>query len=282
MASSSHVSTFTDDSQIPSFSDDQTYADSSMGDITALERECDPLPPVPESTVAESSAPFPQESALINPLLQQSSPSFVEELKTLSLEATAERHLGSTSGISFARLTQMVLRRLTPDKADFVFINDREDYNGRLFDFNSPLDLSDPSLFESLNESISIHPILFGDVVLADIVEPNDAVAGLDLPSDQSHIDRLVEFYFAHSHTLYPIVHRSEFLQSLRHMREHPQDPKVNSPLCLFRIWMVLAIGSTAYSSVSLAEESESRVYYNKALEYLEQAMSYGEMVCIP
>jgi hypothetical protein len=41
-----------------------------------------------------------------------------------------------------------------------------------------------------------------------------------------------------------------------------------------------LAIGSTAYSSVSLAEESESMLYYNKALMYFEASLAYGDMVC--
>jgi hypothetical protein len=254
-----------------SFGEDLLYAESDMGDAPVLDQQ-DP------SNLGAAPA-FPQEPQ-INPLLQESGPSFVGELKTLSLEATAERHLGSTSGISFARLTQMVLRRLTPDRADFVFINDRENYSGsRLLDFNSPSDLLDPALFESLNESISTHPALFGDIGLADISEPNDAVADLNLPSDHPHINFLVDFYFAHSNTLYPILHRDEFLESLRQVRENPLDPTAHSPLCLFRIWMVLAIGSTAYSSIALSDESESRVFYSKALEYLEQAFAYGDMV---
>jgi len=222
----------------------------------------------------------------MQPLFQEPPPQprppyFVDELKTLSLEATAERHLGSSSGISFARLTQFVLRRLTPDKADFVFISDQGDnYAGDgLFDFNSPSDLLDPSLFDRLNDSISTQPLLFGDVVLADIAEPNDAVLSLNLPSDQSHVSRLVDFYFAHSHTLYPILNRGELVQSLQRLRDNPHDLAAHSPSTLFRIWMVLAIGSTAYSSVSLSEESESRMYYNKALQYLEQAVASGDMV---
>jgi hypothetical protein len=223
----------------------------------------------------------PQQEQLLPP---PPPPCFVDELKTLSLEATAERHLGSPSGISFARLTQFVLRRLTPDKADFVFVsNHGENYSGAgLSDFNSPSDLLDPSLFDRLNESISIEPLLFGHVSLADIAEPNDAGVALELPSDQSHVNRLVDFYFAHSHTLYPILHRGELEQSLQRLRDNPHDPATHSASTLFRIWMVLAIGSTAYSSVSLSEESESRVYYNKALQYLEQAVASGDMVRYP
>lgn len=256
-----------------------TYSDPSMDGVSILDHdESSTLLAVPEISMASSPSDFVQQPHL-NSVHQQAAPSFVGELKTLSLEATAERHLGSTSGVSFARLTQMVLRRLNPDRADFVFVNDREDYSGsRLFDFSSPSDLLDPSLFESLNESISLHPVLFGDIVLADTAEPNHAVVDLSL-TDESHINHLVEFYFAHSNTLYPILHREELLQSLQQVRESSTDETSHPPLCLFRIWMVLAIGSTAFSSISLSEESESMVYYSKALEYLEQATAYGDMV---
>lgn len=45
---------------------------------------------------------------------------------------------------------------------------------------------------------------------------------------------------------------------------------------------MVLAIGSTAYSSVTLTEESESMMFYNNALQYSEQALGGDEMVYTP
>lgn len=217
----------------------------------------------------------------INPLPagHNTSPSFVEELKSLSFEATAERHLGSSSGISFAKLTQTVLRRLTPDLNDFVFVHGRNNSNwARMLD-DAQLDISDPTLFESLNGSISLHPMLFDDFMLSNNLEPNPSSATLDLSSNEAHVNDLVEFYFAHSHTLYPILHRGEVIQSLGKLRQGPLESTTHSPLDLFRLWMVLAIGSTAYSSVSLTEETESRTYYNKALEYLEQAMEYGEMV---
>lgn len=204
---------------------------------------------------------------------------FAEELRSLSLEATAERHVGSTSGVSFAKLTQMVLRRLSPDKVDFVFANERENTNSpgpHLFNFNSPLDLADHTLFERLNESISIQPSLFGDLGLADIVQPGlqDTPATPNWQTDEAHVNRLVDFYFAHSHTLYPMIHRGNFLKSLQDYRDSGQNPALHPPVFMFRMWMVLAIGSTAYSAISLADESEPRMYYFEALQYLEPAMS--------
>lgn len=210
---------------------------------------------------------------------QRPSSTFAEELRCLSLEATAERHVGSTSGVSFAKLTQMVLRRLSPDKVDFVFANDHENNTSpgsRLFNFNSPLDLADHTLFERLNESISIQPSLFGDIGLADIVQsgPQDAPATPNWQTDEAHVNRLVDFYFAHSHTLYPIINRGNFQKGLQEYRDTVQNPALHPPVFMFRMWMVLAIGSTAYSAISLADESEPRMYYCEALQYLESAMS--------
>ena len=90
---------------------------------------------------------------------------------------------------------------------------------------------------------------------------------------------RLVNFYFAHSHTLYPIVDRSEIMDTLEKIHRNPHNLATQTPLHAFRIWMILAIGSTAYSSVTLTEESESMLFYNKALQYSEQALGGDEMV---
>jgi hypothetical protein len=213
----------------------------------------------------------------------RSPPSFAEELKSLSLEATAERHLGSTSGLPFARLTQMILRRLSPDKADFVFVSDQDAAttatHTTFFDLDTPSDLFDASLFQSLSESISTHPILFGDLFLADITQQDPTLVELAWPADEVHVQHLVDFYFAHSHTLYPILSKPQVLQSLERVKKQPGGLDAQPASDVFRLWMVLAIGSTTFSSVSLAEEAESLVYYNKALQYSEKALEGGEMV---
>ncbi|KAI1262644.1 fungal-specific transcription factor domain-containing protein [Xylariaceae sp. FL1019] len=250
--------------------------------------------------------------------------SFVDSLKVISLEAAAERHLGSSSGLSFARLTQMVLRRLTPDKAEFVFVTeeDEEDEPQSQKDFASQglFGVSDattqnletafatgigmgtmdmdvdthfthpsPSLFfgENMQFPLGMNmqspnfsaPTLFGNITLRDIVEESaETLANLGLPIDSSHVDFLIDFYFAHSHTLYPIVRRSEIMTILTEARASEAcGTQTCSALQLFTIWMVLAIGSTAYCSVTLDDESESMLYYNKALTYFEAALAYGE-----
>ena len=254
-------------------------------------------------------------------------PSFAQELKELTLEATAERHLGSSSGLAFARLTQMILCRLTPDKADFVFTNDMAVVSTRhtgnaaestprnhqtttqsssgngfgyagsvepvMMDFNSPSDLfNSSSVLNSLSDSISVYPLLFGDVFLSDIMEPSASLANLTWPppamcvdgvGDEERVALLVDFYFAHSNTLYPIVERSAFMATLGQMQSDPARAAAGalSPLDFFRVWMVLAIGATAFSSVSLADESEPMLYYNKALQYAEEALALNEIAAL-
>ncbi|KAJ9144235.1 Zn(2)-C6 fungal-type DNA-binding domain [Pleurostoma richardsiae] len=204
--------------------------------------------------------------------------SLVEGLKLLSLEAAAERYLGSTSGVSFARLTQMVLQRLSPDRAEFVFRGRHEEEEVRQDQPLIPDALN--SIMNNFKNSLTAYPTLFGDFSLSDIFEPPDVLASLELP-EEAHLQHLVEFYFAHSHTLYPIINQLEFTAALRQIHQNPQDQLARSPLWLFRIWIVLAIGATAHCSVSLMEESEPMLYYNKAMQYFELALGYGDMAAL-
>lgn len=96
---------------------------------------------------------------------------------------------------------------------------------------------------------------------------------------DPSHISYILEFYFAHSHTLYPMIRKGEFEAVLWGIYADPLDPLAQSPLWQFRIWMVLAIGSTTYCSVSLMDETESVQFFNKAMTYFESAMGCGDLV---
>ncbi|GJP93635.1 transcriptional regulator family: Fungal Specific TF [Aspergillus niger] len=203
----------------------------------------------------------------------------VDELKRLSLEAAAERHLGSSSGLSFAKLTQAVLRRLSPDKAEFVF-DDTPDESPEQYGkpFSDPLLDASTSLWE-LNNSFS-SPCLFNQLPLSHVMEDETTLADLQLP-DRAHVEYLMEFYFAHSHTLYPIIRQTEFTSVIWRVYNNPQDPLAGSPLWMFRIWMVLAIGTTTHCSVTLGDESESVLYYNKAMGYFEDALGLGDMAAL-
>ncbi|KAI1773863.1 hypothetical protein F4818DRAFT_452822 [Hypoxylon cercidicola] len=205
--------------------------------------------------------------------------SMARELRRLSLEAAAERHLGSSSGLSFAKLTQTILKRLTPDRSDFVFgISQGDDILGQM-NWDSPSDRFHPHVINFPNMT-DFGPTLFGDISLSSIIEPSDSLTDLVLPT-KTRADQLASFYFAHSHTLYPIINESEFLALLDRIYEHPSDLSTVDPMSWFRIWMVLAIGSSSRCSVSMVEESEALLYYNKALEFFEPAFDYGEMVAL-
>ena len=197
-----------------------------------------------------------------------------ENLRTVSLSAVAEPYLGSISGLTFAKLTQAVLRRLSPDGRDFVFspqmdgnavpiegaTNLHFDFvNSMYFDYDQAIDFS----------------LLTGEGAAFEA----DTLGTInDLP-DRTEVLRLATFYFDHSHNLYPIIHQQEVMSDFHSILMDPEHHITHSPPCMFRIWMVLAIGSTTYSSITLAEESLSRVYYEKAMTYFEALMDHGDIV---
>lgn len=203
--------------------------------------------------------------------------SLADELRILSLEAAAERYLGSSSGFSFAKLTQTVLQRLSPDQDGFVFDSDVSGNQQQNCD-TDPDGIPDfnPISFDMIPSLASPLPLngLFGNQP----VEYFEDSMGLAL-LEPSHINYLLEFYFAHSHTLYPFIRKDEFSAVLWRVYSDPLEPLAQSALWQFRIWMVLAIGSTTYCSVSLMDETEPVQFFNKAMTYFESAMGCGDLV---
>ena len=171
------------------------------------------------------------------------------EITKLSLEATADRYLGSSSGVSFARLTQAVLRRLKPDQHPFTFENNRS--GG-----------------------------LRGEIALDDLEsrklahERSSPQYPSCLPS-KSRAHQLTEYYWAHNHTLYPFLRRTWFMDLLETMYSEQGHGLFTSPAWLYTMWMVFAIGSTSWSSiVPGASESESAYCYDQAMIYFFDALS--------
>ena len=209
---------------------------------------------------------------------QRTQETLAENLRSVSLAAVAEPYLGSVSGLTFARLTQAVLRRLSPDGRDFVFspqiggstgtgpiegaTNLHLDFMSNMyFDFDQAIDFS----------------MLAGDGAIP-AFEDEVQNTNVALP-DRTEVLRLAMFYFDHSHTLYPIVHQQEVMADIHTILLDPEHPITQSPPCMFRVWMVLAIGSTTHSSIILSEESVSRLYYEKAMTYFEGSMDHGDIV---
>lgn len=209
---------------------------------------------------------------------QRAQETLAENLRSVSLAAVAEPYLGSISGLTFARLTQAVLRRLSPDGRDFVFspeigsstgtgpisgaTNLHLDFmNNLYFDFDQVIDFS----------------MLAGDGVMpAFDDETQNTITTLP---DRAEVLQLAMFYFDHSHTLYPIIHQQEVMSDIHTILLDPEHHIAQSPPCMFRVWMVLAIGSTTHSSIALSEESVSRLYYEKAMTYFEGSMDHGDIV---
>ncbi|KAJ5511008.1 hypothetical protein N7453_003111 [Penicillium expansum] len=245
----------------PILNNNHLYDGFEMPEIAMVDQRCSPQgvegsPLGNASTLAGSGAGLIQGPLVTPRPTPDQTSTFGQQLTALSLEATAERHLGSTTGLSFANLTQMILRRLAPDKADFVFNNHQDDTTRiNLLDLGSPSDPFNESFFQSLNESISPYSLLFGDLLFTDFAGSGAALDSLAWPSDETHV-----------------------MDTIEKIHQNPQNLATQTPLHAFRIWMVLAIGSTAYSSVTLTEESESMLFYNKALQYSEQALGGDEM----
>ncbi|CAD0100080.1 unnamed protein product [Aureobasidium mustum] len=199
-----------------------------------------------------------------------------QNLRDVSLAAVAEPYLGTMSGLTFAKLTQAVLRRLSPDGRDFVF-SPRVDGNVVPLEgaTNLHLELLN-SVYFDFDQAIDFS-LLAGETSLP-MIDTTIQNETTQLP-DRAEVLHLAKFYFDHSHTLYPIVHQQEVMTDIHSILLDPEHYLTLSPPCMFRIWMVLAIGSTTYSSITLAEEFVSRLYYEKAMTYFDASMDYGDVV---
>lgn len=266
----------TDPLSYPWDQDTDIHLDESAMNLDNL--TANPLPPTPSK-----EHPLPRSNSQpISPSLDitgQKSGNLADELRLLSLEAAAERYLGSSSGLSFAKLTQTVLQRLSPDQEGFMFDGGVTDNQQQSCDSDpepDPFSNSD-SIFFEMNASLT-GPLPLNSIFSNPVVTDFEDSMGLAL-LDPSHISSLLEFYFAHSHTLYPFIRKSEFEAVLWRVYGDPLDPLAQSPLWQFRIWMVLAIGSTTYCSVSLMDETEPLQFFNKAMTYFEAAMGCGDLV---
>ena len=209
------------------------------------------------------------------PAQQRTHETLAENLRNVSLAAVAEPYLGSISGLTFAKLTQAVLRRLSPDGRDFVFspqINGNGPIEGAT---NLHLDFMNNIYFD-FDQAIDFNLLMGEGTLPAMNAELQTSINSLP---DRNEAMRLATFYFDHSHTLYPILHQQEVMSDLHTILLDPDHHTVQSAPCLFRVWMVLAIGETTHSSITLAEESVSRLYYEKAMTYFEASMDHGDIV---
>jgi hypothetical protein len=209
---------------------------------------------------------------------QRAQETLAENLRSVSLAAVAEPYLGSISGLTFAKLTQAVLRRLSPDGRDFVFSPEVGGSTG-----NGPISGATNLHLDFMNNMyFDFDQVIDFSMIAGDGIMPSFDEEGRNtittLP-DRAEVLQLAMFYFDHSHTLYPIIHQQEVMSDIHTILLDPGHPITQSPPCMFRVWMVLAIGSTTHSSITLSEESVSRLYYEKAMTYFEGSMDHGDIV---
>ena len=179
------------------------------------------------------------------------------ELENLSLKATAEApFLGYSSGVSFARLTQVVLQRLRPDQYSF-------------------------STEEQGEPEPSNNKPWQAQIVPARYQAPFRRHLNTPLPShDQAR--RLVDFYWSHTHTLYPFIRKAAFQNAMSQIYTNNDYLAQQSPSVSYQIWMILAIGSTTLSSICVGEDNQSVAYFEKAMTYFEGALMEGSIVGPP
>lgn len=257
----------------------QTANDSAMGEPGLAQSGSSPARAQEEQHAPTEQTPsriMPNASVNVQGSQQRTQETLAENLRNVSLAAVAEPYLGSISGLTFAKLTQAVLRRLSPDGRDFVFSPQLGGNAGPIEGAtNLHLDLMNNIYFD-FDQAIDFN-LLMGEGALP--VMDTELQNSINTLPDRNEVLRLATFYFDHSHTLYPILHQQEVMSDLHTILLDPDHPTVQSPPCLFRVWMVLAIGSTTHSSITLAEESVSRLYYEKAMTYFESSMDHGDIV---
>ncbi len=219
----------------------------------------------------------------------------VTDFGVLSLSAAEGHYLGPASGISFARLTQSVIHKVgfkeeyllhsgyMLSSSETNLIDEEND------DDNNPLPMHMPNSESSHNPSTP----------RSDPVASNKHETAISLPISAQRAEELVSFYWKHSHTLYPFIQRKTFTNNLNLMFKHqnsveksPNDPPnpdeekqlsnlMSSPVWLFQLYMVLAIGSTSMASVTITSEDEATGLYIKALNYFDEVLSRGNLIAL-
>lgn len=169
------------------------------------------------------------------------------DFASLTISASSEGHyLGPGSGISFAQLTQAIMFQKDFEKEKTIA-------GGLMLHTNPSLMLDNANL--------------------------DDA----PLPSAKRAAE-VVEFYWCHSHTLYPILDRDNFMECLDKMFSLDDEDAMglhNDSVWMFKLYMVLAIGSTAMASITISSENEAVACWSKAMTYFNDTLSKGNIAAL-
>ncbi|KAL5003058.1 cytochrome P450 [Aspergillus recurvatus] len=235
-------------------------ASSNASSTSTGQQECDkpeepplrtrPSPAVPDTDVvpAHWTVPIGHRGTRT-----RRSTSLADGLKMLFLEATAERYVGSSSGLAFAKLTQAMLWILLPDQEAFVFGDGEEGPGGGAGDeellppFEDTLDFLDLDMMLDSPQQLTSLPI--------NAVRQGSEPAGPCATGSRPH-------------TLLAWL----LLCSLPHtLPHHPATQLRRGSMD----------GSTTYCSVTLMDETESIQLFDTAMPYFEAAMGCGELAAL-
>ncbi|KAA8897252.1 hypothetical protein TRICI_006767 [Trichomonascus ciferrii] len=171
-----------------------------------------------------------------------------KDFGSLTISASSEGHyLGPGSGISFAQLTQAIMFQKDFEKEKTIA-------GGLMLHTNPALMLDNAS-------------------------NPEDG----PLPSAKRAAE-VVEFYWCHSHTLYPILDKDHFMECLDKMFSLDDEDVMglhNDSVWMFKLYMVLAIGSTAMASITISSENEAVACWSKAMTYFNDTLSKGNIAAL-
>lgn len=200
-----------------------------------------------------------------------------DEFGNLSLSASAEGHyLGPGSGISFAKFTQSLIYQM--DSRNEQLINDGAIISvsaGTPSSAASPeaRTIATPDGHSSINDDL-LEPRNPETITLLEQMLPN-AYRAADL----------AEFYWRHSHTLYPFIQKELFTEKLGYMLDPQPESEwagiESDPAWLFQLFMVLAIGSTSMASITVSNEDEAVACWQKAMTYLPIILSQGSRIAL-
>ncbi|KAF2718271.1 hypothetical protein K431DRAFT_231129, partial [Polychaeton citri CBS 116435] len=196
-----------------------------------------PYPPQDEaSSPARTSQPSRQSTSNLDPALQQQDnqdklDKLVSNIGMVSVQGASDsRYLGSTSGISFARV---------------VFAAVKSSVGGAGSERSTPRPHK-PVTAETASGGSSMRDSFFG-------LHTKPNIKPAPFP-DKDVALGLVQLYFEHANPQIPILHRAEFMAMFD--RAYGTDQKKRSPRELYMLNIVFAIGSGIINESASASES--------------------------
>jgi hypothetical protein len=173
--------------------------------------------------------------------------------------SASSRHLGSTNGISFARVVYAAVQSTIGDHKSQSSKAGIRPYKPTLGNGSGAAGTSMRDSFFGLHTKPTIHPAEFPDKELA---------------------LKLVTIYFEHANPQIPVLHRVEFMQMFE--LAFAEEGRIRGPRELYMLNMVFAIGKGIFQTASAknsegehtSKESQPEEFHASAIVHLEACLS--------